>query len=668
MRRLLAPVVSFAFVSLITTAASAQEEPPLDEFSVLRFTPAPGPGNFLSTEGATIGGHLVPSAGLTLEYAHRPFSLYGAECDAGDTTNCDTTGELRRLVSYYAAGHVSGSISVVERLQIGLVVPVVLASGQSFSYSRPSEGDFEAIQGGRAFGVGDGRFSVKGRFFGEGDEGLAFGGSVFVTFPIGQATTSDHAFIGENSFTAGGQVIGEFRQRGVHLAGNVGAVYRPTATLFSTRVGSQLTYDIALGYDVTPLIQVFAELEGASSFTAEVDENPLEGRLAGRYTMGDISFTLGAGAGLISGVGIPVFRALGQVQYAPVRGDADGDGIDDRDDACPSEPEDLDGYQDEDGCPDEDNDGDGFADADDRCPDEPEDRDGHEDEDGCPDADNDGDGIPDGYDSCPADPEDMDGDRDEDGCPDNDTDRDGIEDPNDQCPDEAEDTDGFADDDGCPEDDVDGDGVPDDRDECPEVPETINGVEDEDGCPEEDSDGDGIVDAVDRCPNDPETFNGVNDDDGCPDGQALVEVQGEQIRLLQQVQFRTNSADIRGVRSRRILDAVATILQRNPQYRRIRVEGHTDDRGNDERNMELSQARAQSCIDALVSRGISADRLHALGKGETAPIAANQTPAGREQNRRTEFHIEAIGLQIQSGMPAAGTAPAPTEAAPPASE
>src|SRR4051812_17667717 len=132
--------------------------------------------------------------------------------------------------------------------------------------------------------------------------------------------------------------------------------------------------------------------------------------------------------------------------------DTDGDGIPDKLDKCPTEPEDKDGFQDADGCPDPDNDGDGILDKDDKCPNEPEDKDGFEDEDGCPDPDNDKDGIPD---------------------------------KDDKCPNEPEDKDGFQDADGCPDPDNDGDGVPDAQDKCPDKPETKNGFEDADGCPDE---------------------------------------------------------------------------------------------------------------------------------------------------------------------------------------
>jgi len=114
--------------------------------------------------------------------------------------------------------------------------------------------------------------------------------------------------------------------------------------------------------------------------------------------------------------------------------DRDGDGITDDRDKCPDQPEDKDGFEDEDGCPDPDNDRDGIADAKDKCPNEPEDKDGFEDEDGCPDPDNDKDGIADTKDKCPNEPEDKDGFEDEDGCPDPDNDKDGVLDAADKCP------------------------------------------------------------------------------------------------------------------------------------------------------------------------------------------------------------------------------------------
>ena len=126
-------------------------------------------------------------------------------------------------------------------------------------------------------------------------------------------------------------------------------------------------------------------------------------------------------------------------------GDRDGDGIKDNVDKCPDDPEDKDGFEDEDGCPDLDNDKDGIPDKTDKCPNDPEDKDGFQDEDGCPDPDNDGDGLFDKVDQCPNDPEDKDGFEDADGCPDPDNDKDGFLDKDDKCPNEP----GVAPD-GCP--------------------------------------------------------------------------------------------------------------------------------------------------------------------------------------------------------------------------
>jgi outer membrane protein OmpA-like peptidoglycan-associated protein len=97
--------------------------------------------------------------------------------------------------------------------------------------------------------------------------------------------------------------------------------------------------------------------------------------------------------------------------------------------------------------PNADRDRDGIPDRIDRCPDEPEDRDGFEDDDGCPDPDNDKDGIPDATDRCPKDAEDVDGFEDEDGCPDPDNDKDGVVDASDRCPSEP----GPASNGGCPQ-------------------------------------------------------------------------------------------------------------------------------------------------------------------------------------------------------------------------
>ena len=132
-----------------------------------------------------------------------------------------------------------------------------------------------------------------------------------------------------------------------------------------------------------------------------------------------------------------------------------------------------------------DSDGDGIADGADACVSEPEDRDGFEDSDGCPEADNDHDGMLDAADRCPNEAETVNGFEDEDGCPDDaDSDVDGVASPADQCPHAVEDVDQFEDEDGCPDPDNDHDGIADEADQCPNDAETVNQFQDEDGCPD----------------------------------------------------------------------------------------------------------------------------------------------------------------------------------------
>src|SRR5207247_2060255 len=130
------------------------------------------------------------------------------------------------------------------------------------------------------------------------------------------------------------------------------------------------------------------------------------------------AFTLGAGTGIIQGVGSPTVRIFAGATFAPYHPDSDGDGVPDSQDQCPNEREDLDGYQDEDGCLDPDNDGDGILDSDDQCHDVPSGPLPDPNNPGCPLADQDHDGFPDIIDQCPTQPENYNGLQDTDGCPD----------------------------------------------------------------------------------------------------------------------------------------------------------------------------------------------------------------------------------------------------------
>lgn len=215
-----------------------------------------------------------------------------------------------------------------------------------------------------------------------------------------------------------------------------------------------------------------------------------------------------------------------------------------------------------------------------------------------------------------------------------DADGDGIPDHLDRCPHVPEDFDGWQDEDGCPELDSDGDGIPDHLDQCPYEPEDFDGYQDEDGCPDPDNDGDGIPDILDHCPFEA----GPEENHGCPIPEPrLAEIEGDQIRLNQQVFFEFNKDDILP-QSFPLLDEVVQILRDHPNIN-IRVEGHTDSRGSARYNQDLSQRRANSVRMYLMGRGVEAHRIESIGFGQDRPIDDNATEAGRAANRRVEIHI-----------------------------
>ena len=312
--------------------------------------------------------------------------------------------------------------------------------------------------------------------------------------------------------------------------------------------------------------------------------------------------------------------------------DTDKDGIPDSKDACPLMP----GLPEFDGCPD--TDGDGLVDSLDLCPDVP----GPFEFRGCPDTD--GDGLPDNIDECPTVP----GPKESNGCPD--TDGDGIPDKDDLCPNDP----GPKETQGCP--DRDGDGVADKDDLCPDTP----GPKELNGCP--DTDGDGVLDKDDECPNDPgpAALNGCpdKDEDGvadihdkCPDTPGPIENFGcpviEEVVVLQieeqlafeadNIEFETGKYVIRNF-SLPNLNNIIKIMLEYPTTKYV-IEGHTDNVGGDQLNLDLSQNRAFSVKQYFIDHGIDDGRLTAVGYGESKPIDTNASAEGRTHNRRVEIHM-----------------------------
>jgi outer membrane protein OmpA-like peptidoglycan-associated protein len=220
--------------------------------------------------------------------------------------------------------------------------------------------------------------------------------------------------------------------------------------------------------------------------------------------------------------------------------------------------------------------------------------------------------------------------------PPSDRDHDGIIDTEDACPDVP----GIRTEDprtnGCPSD-RDHDTIIDVEDACPDVPGIRTDDPKTNGCPS-DRDHDGIPDTVDACPDVPGPANPDPKKNGCP----LAFVKDNQIQITEQIKFRFGLADLDPV-SDPILDAVFKVMQAHTEIPKIRVEGHTDNRGTPELNKRLSDARAAAVVGWLVKHGIERSHLSSQGFGLDRPIDTNDTDAGRANNRRVEFHITGEG-------------------------
>lgn len=298
----------------------------------------------------------------------------------------------------------------------------------------------------------------------------------------------------------------------------------------------------------------------------------------------------GAGGGVTPGIGSPDFRVIVGLGMEP-RGEDEGD-----------------------------RDGDGYVDSEDGCPDEAEDFDKFEDADGCPDPDNDGDEIVDTDDSCPNDPEDGDG---------------------------------YLDEDGCPEGTLLNVTVIDEVTELPlEVARvTVTGEGDQKQSrltpfSEEMAEGEyGLsVTTVGYQPHE-ET---VTVPEGPPvdvvitlkrKEDAAVTVDRGQIDLRDTIHFETNSSVIKS-ESFGLLDEAVAVLRDYPEIERIRIEGHTDERGSDEYNQRLSDDRAHSVMTYFIAAGIDESRLKAVGYGESRPLDTRSVPEAWDKNRRVDFFIE----------------------------
>lgn len=612
-------------LSLLTASQANAQTTVGANIDINAFRPAMDSRGYLTVNASQVLGHKESSFGLVTNWGKSVLTLE-------DGTN---KYEVQNIISPTLVGAFGLKFGPAE-LELGASIPFHIMSGDRSP-------DFDGVDGPNddknfsfdGQGVGDIGLHLKARFLST-SKGPKIGLGVIASIYLPTASEDDK-WLGEGKPTP--QIMGildkEFGDsRRLRISINGGIRLRSGTHRFVDSQGTLLDppvpetgkvveakasipFGVGIAYAIVPQkFDIVAETFGAVPLDGE-NWFPAEAIGGVKLYLAKNSFlSIGGGAGFFPDKGgNPDIRGFIGIVFEPNIGDRDGDGLKDDVDQCPDDPEDFDDFEDEDGCPEPDNDRDGILDVDDQCPNDPEDKDGFEDEDGCPEGnefDRDGDGILDKDDECPDDPEDKDGFEDEDGCPDIDNDQDGILDVDDLCPDDPEDPDGFEDKDGCPDPDNDNDRILDEDDQCPRV----------DGETEEET---------------AETYNGNEDDDGCPDRGRVV-VTDTKIEILDKIYFEYNKATIKS-QSFPILDAIVATLEGNPDIALIEIQGHTDERGSDSYNLDLSDRRAASVKAYVTEHGVEEGRLQSQGYGETQPLDPRSNESAWAKNRRVEFLI-----------------------------
>lgn len=387
-------------------------------FRLDRYAAPVHPDDLLWVERGIVEGKLRPFGRLSVDYSDDPLVVRNANGD-----------EREALVDSQLGLHVAAGLSLLDRIQLAIALPVFVQRTRRAEL----QPDVRAPAiGESAFGEPalDARVALTGR---DAPIDLALAATLRVPAGGGSLAAVDGVSVLPRLIVSRAMPL-----RHSFASLTIGAALRNETHFADLQVGSELTWTGGVLIGLVGGLGASIELSGSTAFENAFDSNetPIEGTLGARYDLDSVGLVFGAGigAGLTSGYGAPDLRALGTVGYravptvgrkpvrsirsAPTPSDPDREGTIEEADACPTEPEDLDGHEDGDGCPDPDNDADGIIDGSDRCPTEPEDADGYQDGDGCPDSDNDADGILDAQDQCPLEAEAKNGFQDDDGCPD----------------------------------------------------------------------------------------------------------------------------------------------------------------------------------------------------------------------------------------------------------
>lgn len=525
-------------------------------FNTERFRLSVDRGGILDVENAAVPEHFVIDLGLMLAYSNDPLVV---NFEQGDDRE-----RVGSLVHDRISAHLVGSIGLWDWAQVGLEVPMALYQNDKLGTLEPS-----TSLSGTSFG--DMRVVPKLQFLRQGRHVVNAAVILGMSLPTGSET----GFLSDGSFGFEPEVAISRKMGAIKAAANFAFRSRKKRQQVGLNINDEIVTRLGLGYrlgtDGSGPIELDATLRlatRASDFFGSAGTNHTE--LAGGASY-DLPHNLVAFSalsfGLSQGYGTPDFRTLIGIRLGLGLGDDKGSTIyRDADYVLRRRPLDVPPK-----APPMDQDGDGLLDKDDGCPTEPEDKDSFEDADGCPDPDNDGDGVLDVDDRCPMEP----------------------------------------------------------------------GIEAAQGCTPSDRDNDTVIDKEDNCPDEP----GKVEYQGCNTRQ-LVSLQDGQLAIMDIVHFKTNK-DVILPKSFELLNNVAQVLSSHTDITQIRIEGHTDDRGPDAYNKDLSQRRAESVLRYLVERGVVAERLEAMGYGEERPVETNETNEGRSANRRVEFKILEGGEGIE---------------------
>jgi outer membrane protein OmpA-like peptidoglycan-associated protein len=543
-----------ALAVVFPAASSAQQDvTETQSFPVERLRISTNRQGLIDVEDASVAPHLTLDAGLWLGYSRNPLLVYELENNA----------RLGSLVQNRLGGALVASVGLYERFEVGVDLPIILYQGRSGNIPGALVPG-SSLTSLSTTGAGDLRLLGKWQLLRQKDHGVNLAVMPAVTLPSG----GGRAYFGDAGPVFAPEVLVSWGRDRFRAGANLGAVLRRRSELLNVIIQSELTGHAGAGYrfqaeDGTggPPLELEASLSmsvsAARPFQSS-NESHLELRGMAAYDLGNamqramqafggptqafggaMQVFGGAGLGLARGWGTPDWRLFAGVRYG---------------NAPPPPPAPL-------------------------APLTPQ-----------------GPLASQGPKVAVVEPADR-----------------------------------------------DHDGIPDRTDACPDVPETKNGYQDDDGCPDEvtppppaadpDRDDDGVPDRIDNCPDEP----GPASNQGCVEKQ-LVQITTQRLEILERVFFKSDQAVIER-RSYPVLENVVAVIKNHPEMKHVLVEGHTDNRGPEDYNQDLSDRRAAEVMKFLVDRGIARERLKAQGFGPTRPVADNATSEGRDKNRRVVFTV-----------------------------